>query len=315
MKIPTTPQGNASPAYGVPMALLKSMRLRQWYKNLLIYLAFFFTISEVWHPIWNPLGALAIFANLTLAVALFCLLSSAVYIYNDIRDIESDRQHPRKRYRPIAAGRLPLPVARIAAAAFEIIGILAAFALSLEFGLIAIIYIGLQFAYSHIFKHIPIVDVFTISSGMVLRVVAGAVVMEAPISPWLYLCTTLVALLLALVKRRSELRQAGDNAHSQRSSLIAYSTSSLDQLIVIAATASLVAYSLYTFTAPNLPENKAMMLTIPFVVFGLFRYILLADKPDAGESPEDYLLSDIPLAASLVLWVVAAAVILTVFGR
>ncbi len=315
MKIPTTPQGDAGPAYGVPMALLKSMRVRQWYKNLLIYLAFFFTISEVWHPIGNPLGALAIFADLTLAVALFCILSSAVYIYNDIRDIESDRQHPRKRYRPIAAGRLPLPTARMATAAFEIIGILGAFALSIEFGLIAIIYIGLQFAYSHIFKHIPIVDVFTISSGMVLRVVAGAVVMEAPISPWLYLCTTLVALLLALVKRRSELRQAGDNAHSQRSSLIAYTTSSLDQLIVIAATASLVAYSLYTFTAPNLPENKAMMLTIPFVVFGLFRYILLADKPDAGESPEDYLLSDIPLAASLVLWVVVAAVILTVFGR
>ncbi len=289
------------------------MRLRQWYKNLIMYLAFFFTIDEAWSPSADIAAALGLFGVITLAFLLFSALTGAVYLVNDILDAESDRLHPRKLHRPVASGRLPVTAAWAFAAVLAVIGLGGAFALEPVFGVIAGVYVLANVAYSLALKHIVLVDVFVISGGMVLRAVAGAAIMQVPISPWLYLCTALAALLLALIKRRSQLVSAGEDAASQRPSLSLYTVESLDMLIVITATASLIGYSLYTFTAPNLPANDTMMLTIPFVAFGLFRYIMLSGNADAGENPEDLLMGDKPLIATALLWLGSAAVILALF--
>ena len=297
----------------IAKALIVSMRPRQWYKNLIIYLAFFFTIDEAWSLNSDVGAALNMFGVVTLAFLAFSALTGAVYLLNDLMDTVSDRQHPRKRHRPIASGRLPVQMAWTAAAALAVIGLGGGFVLGFAFGVILAVYALSNVAYSLLLKHIVLVDVFVISGGMVLRAVAGAAIMQVPISPWLYLCTALAALLLALIKRRSQLATAGEEAASQRPSLSRYTVESLDRLVVITATASLIAYSLYTFTAPNLPDNDAMMLTIPFVAFGLFRYIILSGSADAGENPEDLLMGDVPLIATIALWLVSAAVILAVF--
>ena len=289
------------------------MRPRQWYKNLIMYLAFFFTIDEAWSPSADIAAGLGLFGVITLAFLLFSALTGAVYLVNDILDAESDRLHPRKRHRPVASGRLPVTAAWAFAAVLAVIGLGGAFALEPVFGVISGVYVLANVAYSLALKHIVLVDVFVISGGMVLRAVAGAAIMQVPISPWLYLCTALAALLLALIKRRSQLVAAGEDAASQRPSLSRYTVESLDRLIVITATASLIGYSLYTFTAPNLPDNDAMMLTIPFVAFGLFRYIMLSGNADAGENPEDLLMGDKPLIATALLWLGSAAVILALF--
>ena len=305
--------GETKSAASIAKALLVSVRPRQWYKNLLIYLAFFFTINEAWSPTADISGALGLFGVTTLAFLLFSALTGAVYLVNDILDAERDRLHPRKRHRPVASGRLPVTAAWAFAAVLAVIGLGGAFALEPMFGVIAGVYVLANVAYSLALKHIVLVDVFVISGGMVLRAVAGAAIMQVPISPWLYLCTALAALLLALIKRRSQLVAAGEDAASQRPSLSRYTVESLDRLIVITATASLIGYSLYTFTAPNLPDNDAMMLTIPFVAFGLFRYIMLSGNADAGENPEDLLMGDGPLIATALLWLGSAAVILALF--
>ena len=289
------------------------MRPRQWYKNLIMYLAFFFTIDEAWSPSADIAAGLGLFGVITLAFLLFSALTGAVYLVNDILDAESDRLHPRKRRRPVASGRLPVTAAWASAAVLAVIGLGGAFALEPVFGVISGVYALANVAYSLALKRIVLVDVFVISGGMVLRAVAGAAIMQVPISPWLYLCTALAALLLALIKRRSQLVSAGEDAASQRPSLSLYTVESLDRLIVITATASLIGYSLYTFTAPNLPANDAMMLTIPFVAFGLFRYIMLSGSVDAGENPEDLLMGDKPLIATALLWLGSAAVILALF--
>lgn len=298
---------------GIAKALLVSARPNQWYKNLVIYLAFFFTIDEAWSLSGDMGAALKMFGVITLAFLAFTAVAGAVYLLNDILDADSDRLHPRKRCRPIASGHLPMPAAWTGAALLAVIGMSGAFALEPLFGTICGVYVAANVAYSLLLKHIVLVDVFIISGGMVLRAVAGAAIMQVPISPWLYLCTALAALLLALIKRRSQLVAAGEDAASQRPALSSYSAESLSQLVIITATASLIAYSLYTFTAPNLPSNNAMMLTIPFVAFGLFRYIILSARSDAGEDPEHLLLGDKPLLAALTLWLASAALILAMF--
>ena len=305
--------GETKSAASIAKALLVSMRPRQWYKNLIMYLAFFFTIDEAWSPSADIAAGLGLFGVITLAFLLFSALTGAVYLVNDILDAESDRLHPRKRHRPVASGRLPVTAAWAFAAVLAVIGLGGAFALEPVFCVISGVYVLANVAYSLALKHIVLVDVFVISGGMVLRAVAGAAIMQVPISPWLYLCTALAALLLALIKRRSQLVSAGEDAASQRPSLSLYTVESLDRLIVITATASLIGYSLYTFTAPNLPANDAMMLTIPFVAFGLFRYIMLSGSVDAGENPEDLLMGDKPLIATALLWLGSAAVILALF--
>ncbi|MDA1188680.1 MAG: UbiA family prenyltransferase, partial [Chloroflexi bacterium] len=225
---------------------------------------------------------------------------------------EKDRSHPRKRSRPIASGRLHVTTATLAAAALISIALAFSFVLSISFGGVAAGYLALMLFYTLWLKHIVLLDVFSISAGFVLRAVAGAAVIDAPISPWLYICTGLGALLIALGKRRSEIENAGAAAATQRDSLESYSRKLIDQFIAIVAPSTLLAYTLYTFTAPNLPDNHAMMLTIPFVVYGLFRYLYLVHTRNAGETPEEILLADKPLLASITLWLATAAVILVV---
>ena len=297
---------------GIAKSVVVASRPRQWTKNLIIYLAFLFTANEAWSTI-GPAATLGLLLNTTIAFVIFTALTSAVYLMNDIVDAELDRQHPRKRMRPIASGRLPAQVAAGVAAVLLTAGVGAAFFLETLFGGVSLLYVASMIAYSLALKNIVLLDVFIIGSGFVLRAVVGAVVISVPISPWLYICTGLGALFLALSKRRAELAVAGEAAYTQRKSLRRYTVGLLDRLILVVAASAAVAYSLYTFTAQNLPQNQAMVMTIPLVVFGLFRYLYLVHTRNLGEEPEEVIVKDRPLIAVVIVWLVSAAAILTLF--
>ena len=295
-------------------ALIIATRPKQWTKNAIIYFAFFFSLEEA-AQLRELDPALTAFAETTAAFALFCALTEAVYLVNDIVDIEKDRLHPKKQFRPIPAGRLSVRAAWTAAVLLTIVSLGLSFVLQPQFGAVATGYFVLMMGYSFVLKKVVLLDIFSISAGFVLRAVAGAAVLAVPISPWLYICTALGSLLIALGKRRSELVAAGTSAASQRDALAYYDTPLVDQFISIVAPSTLVAYTLYTFTAENLPENHSMMLTIPFAVYGLFRYVYLIHTRTLGERPEDMLVSDVPLIATIALWLASAATVLVVFGR
>ena len=232
---------------------------------------------------------------------------------NDSRDITEDRNHPEKRNRPIPLGLVSVRIAWTAAVGLLTVGLGLSFVLEPLFGFVSATYVVLMIAYTVLLKHLIILDVFSISGGFIIRAVAGAIAIDVPISPWLYACTGLGALLIALSKRRTELSLAGGNAQNQRKILAAYSVRVLDQYIAVTAMSALVAYVVYSFTAPNLPDNHAMMLTIPFVVFGMFRYIYLVQIQERGENPEDVLLTDVPLLISIVLWLTVSLMVLSLF--
>jgi 4-hydroxybenzoate polyprenyltransferase len=288
-------------------ALIKTMRPRQWLKNLVLFAALVFDRQLGLEHLQATLRTIAGFV-------LFCLISGLVYIINDIADIEADRRHPDKRNRPIASGRLPLKVAWGAASIIFLITIPAAFWLAPAFGLISVSYLVLNLAYSKWIKHIPLLDVFSIALGFVLRVAAGvALIQVARFSPWLYVVTTLGALYIGFGKRRAELALLAGDANSHRRVLEGYTIPLLDQLITIVSATTIIAYSLYTFSAPNLPGNHAMMLTIPFVIYGIFRYLYLIQLKHSGGAPEDVLLSDRPLQLTVILWGIAVLFIFYVF--
>ena len=223
----------------------------------------------------------------TLAGAvIFAALSGAVYIVNDLFDREADRAHPRKRQRPIASGEFPLPAAQTTAVLLIASALTGGFLLGTGFGIVCAVFLAMNLGYSTLLKDAIVLDVMMVSSGYILRVVAGAQVIDVTVSPWLYTTIGVGALFIALSKRFSELKSAGDTAASQRSVLGQYSVDYLGQLINVTSTATLVAYALYTFEATNLPENDSMMLTIPFVIFGLFRYLWLVNHTEDAESPE-----------------------------
>lgn len=292
---------------GIPMALLKAMRPRQWTKNLLCAAALVMA---------NRLRDTTADIRMLYCVALFCLLSSVVYLVNDSLDVESDRLHPRKRLRPIASGVLPLRVAQAAAVVLAVVSLLLSLVLGGQFFLTAVAYLGLQFGYVFYLKHEVLLDVFAIALGYVLRAAAGAVAIGVTISPWLYVCTILGGLFLALGKRRQELIELDTLASSHRRNLGHYSVPLVDQLITIVSASTIAAYSLYTFTAPNLPRNGAMMITIPCAVYGLFRYLYLVHQRGEGGSPEEVLIRDRPLQVCIVAWaVLAIAVVGGVFGH
>ncbi len=295
------------------IALVVATRPRQWTKNLLVYFALFFTAQATW-DLAEPGRALELFGKTTLAFLLFSMLSGAVYLVNDIFDVDRDRLHPKKRSRPIPSGALSVPIAWSSAAILAAVAIGFAVVLEPQFGWVAIGYLATMLAYSTLLKRLVIVDVFAISVGFVLRAVGGAAVLQVPVSPWLYICTGLGALFMALSKRRSEIEAAGDAAGLQRETLQWYTKPLLDQFIAIVAPSTLVAYTLYTFTAPNLPENHAMMLTIPFVGYGLFRYLYLVHVRNLGESPEDIFVTDVPLIVCVAFWLSTAATVLMVWG-
>jgi 4-hydroxybenzoate polyprenyltransferase len=275
------------------LALLKTMRPRQWTKNVFVLAALVFD-RQLTHPV-ALLHSIAGFI-------LFCLASSAVYIINDIIDVEADRNHPKKRNRPIASGKLPIPVARIAAIVLLVVAYTLAYILSKGFFLIILVYLLLNLAYSTWLKHIPLIDVFVLSSFYVLRVVSGVSLIQVErFSPWLYIVTTLLALYIGFGKRRAELCLLAEEANSHRRVLDGYTIPFLDELITIVSSTTIIAYSLYTFTAPNLPANHSMMLTIPFVLYGIFRYLYLIQVKEEGGAPEDLVLGDHPLQIAVFL--------------
>lgn len=291
--------GTQSPTLSVPLSqalkgLLLTMRPKQWTKNLLIFAGIVFDVK---------LFVLPYLAKTLLAFVLFCLLSSAVYLVNDLADIEKDRQHPKKRHRPLASGELSPQVAIIATLVIMVVALPLAFWLSLPFGGIALTYVALMLAYSFRLKHIVIIDVLVVAAAYPLRAGAGTVVFPIErFSPWLYVCTLLGALLISIGKRRHELRLLENNAAHHRASLDEYSPALLDEMIAVVTSTTVIAYSLYTFSAPNLPGNHAMMLTIPFVLYGIFRYLYLIHRRNEGGSPEELFLKDRPLAVTVILW-------------
>jgi len=286
-------------------ALIKTMRPQQWLKNILIFAALVFD---------GKLGVIPDLVRTSIGFLLFCLVSSAVYIINDLADVEADRLHPKKRYRPIAAGVLPVSVARSAAVVIVGLSFPLAYLLSPSFALVLLSYFLLNLAYSKWLKHVPIIDVFVLASFYVLRVVAGLTIIHvARFSPWLYVVTTLLALYVGFGKRRAELALLADEANSHRKVLDGYTIPLLDQFITIVSAATIGAYSLYTFSAINLPDNHAMMLTIPFAIYGIFRYLYLVQIKQGGGAPEEELFRDRPLQIAIVLWGLAVVLILYLF--
>ncbi len=296
MALPARAEVVALPLRRSPVrAALTALRPRQWSKNLLLFAGLLFAAK---------LGDAIRWLEAAAAFAAFCAASSAAYLVNDVRDAEHDRAHPLKRLRPVARGELSPRRALVLAVALSIV----AFALVAPLGIAAVgfltAFLALQGAYSLGLKHVVLLDVFAIAALFVLRSAAGAAAVDVRISAWLLLVTALLALFLALAKRRSELVLPG----SSRPVLDGYSLPFVDQLIAVTVACTIAAYAIYTFTA----HSPALMATIPFVVFGLFRYLLLVHRDDLGEEPENVLLTDRPLVAAVALWAVTAAAILEI---
>jgi len=284
--------------------LLVSLRPGQWPKNLLLFAGLGFG-QKLFSPVEIERAAAAF--------VVFCALSGTVYLINDVVDRESDRRHPLKARRPIASGALSPAVAVAAAVAIAAAALAVAFWLGTPFGLVAVAYVALLALYSFRLKHVVIMDVLTISIGFVLRAVAGAVVVAVPISHWLLVCTVLLALFLALAKRRHELVLLADGAAEHRPILGEYSPYLLDQMIGVVTASTLIAYIFYTFSPETVQKFHTEMLglTIPFPLYGIFRYLYLVHRKEGGGSPAEMLLTDRPLLACVALW--AALVVLVIY--
>lgn len=275
-------------------ALLKTMRPKQWAKNVFLFAALVFDRKLT--------NTDAIFHTVAGAAA-FSLLASAVYIINDIADVEADRQHPAKRNRPIAAGTLPIPTAIASAMIIALIFLPVAYWLSPAFALISLIYFGLNLVYSKWLKHIVLLDIIVLASFYVIRVAAGVALIDVVrFSPWIYIFTVFLSLLIGTGKRRAELSELAAEAGNQRRVLEGYTLNFLDQMITLASGMTIITYSLYTFSAVNLPENHMMMLTIPFILYAVMRYQYLLQVQNTGGAPEDLVLADRPLQMSIALW-------------
>lgn len=284
--------------------LLRTMRPRQWIKNIFVFAAIFFSEQRLWTQLNQVLLVVG-------TLLLFCMAASAIYLINDVADIEKDRAHPRKRTRPLAAGRLSPAVAITAAIMLLVIVFPSAYVLDSlngpDSGLLIVLlaYVLIQGVfYTYLLKNIVIIDIFTIAAGFVLRAVAGAVVLDIAITPWLLICMGLLALFLGLGKRRAELVLLEEGATDHRRILEQYSVPMLDQMISIVTASTIIAYTLFTFTAATLPHQPypVMIVTIPCVVYGIFRYIYLIHHHQGGGSPEELVLKDPPLALSIAVW-------------
>ena len=286
-------------------ALLKSMRPRQWMKNVLIFIPLVFD---------RQLDNMVALGTTLAGFALLCMVASAVYLINDLTDLEADRCHPEKKKRPLASGELPVAVANWATALLLLIAVPLAYFLSPGFAAVLLTYLLLNLVYSRWLKHVAIIDVIVLASFYLLRVVAGLTLIQvARFSPWLYVVTTLGALYIGFGKRRAELSLLAGEASNHRRVLDGYTIPLLDQFITIVSATTIVAYSLYTFSAPNLPENHAMMLTIPFAIYGIFRYLYIVQTKQGGGAPEEELLADRPLQFTIFLWGVTVLVIFYLF--
>jgi 4-hydroxybenzoate polyprenyltransferase len=287
----------------LPYSLVRSLRPEQWTKNLIVFGALLFG---------QRLLDLPSVLKATGAFAVFCALSGVVYLLNDVADQDNDRRHPLKKHRPIASGALSTRAALTTAGALGVGALLAAFLLRLEFGFFATAYLGLLAFYSGPLKHLVIIDVLTIAIGFVLRAAAGAVAIDVPISNWLFLVTLLGALFLALSKRRHELVLLADGATSHRPILQEYSPYLLDQMISVVTASTLVAYAFYTINPETVEKfhTNHLSLTLPFLLYGIFRYLYLVHQKEAGGSPAETLLNDRPLLTCVALWAIAVALII-----
>ena len=284
------------------LALLASLRPRQWVKNLFVFAGVIFSQQMLTPLAWIALGAFAI----------FCGLSGAIYLFNDVADAERDRLHPSKRLRPIASGELSRTTASIFGALLLAGCLAASFRIGIAFGLVALGYGALLTAYSVWLKHIVILDVLTVAAGFVLRAVAGAVAVDVEISGWLLICTILIALFLALGKRRHEYRSLARNAAAHRPILAEYSESFLDQMISVVTASTVTAYALYTMSPETVAKfhTRLLPLTLPFVLYGIFRYLYLLYRRDLGGSPSDLLVTDKALLFDALLWMLATFAII-----
>jgi 4-hydroxybenzoate polyprenyltransferase len=281
-------------------AFVRAARPVQWSKNLLVFAGILFAAQFRDASRW--LEAVLIFIA-------FCLASSAAYLVNDVRDAPQDRAHPVKRFRPVAAGELPARTALAGGVLLAVLAIVIAAPTGWEAPALVLAFLALQAAYTVGLKEIVLIDAIVIAGLFVLRAAAGAIGIDVWLSPWLVLCTGLLALFLALAKRRGELVLVGADRTPGRPVLAGYSLELVDQLVAIVAAATISAYSIYTFTAT---ESSAMMLTIPYVVFGLFRYLYLVHRRDLGEEPEQVVVRDVPILLTVTAWVATAATILAV---
>ena len=283
-------------------ALIKSMRPRQWPKNVFVFVPLFFD-----RKLTDPESLLRTLG----AFVFFCLMSSAVYMMNDLVDMEKDRQHPTKKYRPLPAGELIPTVAVIAAVVFALVSLVGGYLLSPILALILLIYLALQIAYTWWLKNVVLVDVLVVASGFILRIGAGVAVIEVErFSPWLYVFSGFLALFLVLGKRRHELVLLGKEGANHRSILSEYNIDLIDRMLGIVTTGAVVAYSLYTFLAEGLPANHAMMLTIPFVLYAIFRWLYLIHVRHEGGAPEEIVLRDRPLQVDIILWAIVVFIAL-----
>jgi 4-hydroxybenzoate polyprenyltransferase len=286
------------------LLLLKSVRPQQWTKNLFVFAGLLFSGRLLDRTAWPAAVA---------AFLIFCGLSGAVYLVNDVLDRAADAQHPLKRLRPIASGALSPGLALGFAVVLAAVCIAGATAVNVGLTITAVSYVALLAAYSAALKHYVIIDVLTLSAGFVLRAVAGAVAIAVPISHWLLVCTTLLALFIGLSKRRHELTLLTGGAAGHRPILQEYSPYLLDQMISVVTAATLVAYSLYTFSSETAERlgSERLGLTVPFVLYGIFRYLYLVHQRNEGGSPSELLLTDRPLLVCVALW--AAAVVLVIY--
>jgi 4-hydroxybenzoate polyprenyltransferase len=292
-----------TPERSLVLNLLISLRPGQWAKNLLVFAGLLFGLR-----LFDAAAVLRAIA----AFSIFCLLSGVVYLINDVADRESDRQHPIKARRPVASGALPVPTALTAALLLGGAALAASFVLGVPFFTVSVAYLALLALYSGPLKHIVIIDVLTIAIGFVLRAVAGALAVDVEISHWLLVCTILLALFISLAKRRHELVLLADGAASHRPILGEYSPYLLDQMISVVTASTLVAYVFYTISAETEAKfgTAWLGLTIPFPLYGIFRYLYLVHQRDGGGSPADLLLTDRPLLICVTLWALTVALII-----
>lgn len=286
-------------------ALYQSFRPRQWTKNFFIFAGILFSQNLFETPLLLRVIA---------AFILFCVISGSVYTFNDLLDIDEDRRHPQKARRPLASGRLSPAFARFAVVIVPVAAVCCAWLLGMPFFITAVSYLALQVAYSLWLKHIVILDLFSIAAGFVLRVLAGALVIDVEISSWFIICTVLLSLFLGLGKRRHEIETLEDEAQSHRPVLNDYSSYLLDQMISVVTASTVVCYALYTMSAETIDKfgTNNLVLTVPFVLYGVFRYLYLIHKKGEGGNPENILAGDLPLLVNIFLWALAAGLILYV---
>ena len=291
------------------MALFRAFRPLQWVKNGLVFLPFVFAVDVAWGT--DDLSEVPeLLIELALVALAFCALSSAIYLLNDLMDRAGDRLHPIKRNRPIASGKVSVPVAGTVLVVLTVVGLGGMVLVEPLLGVAGGLYSLINVAYSLGLKQVVLLDAFAVTSGYVIRAAAGAVAIDVTPSPWLYATTGAGALFIVLGRRFAEVRLAGDSAEEQRSVLKDYSGPFINQLLMLSAAAAWLSYTLYTVEATNLPDNNTMLFTLPLVTFGLFRYLFLLNNSEQAEAPEQLIIRDLPLVLSIISWVAVSTIVL-----